>query len=154
MSEQQLRPREWFQTLSGLDQMRRQIETKIEPSPMAKTLGFGLIEVDAGWAVVLGEPIDGYLNPGGVVHGGWALTLMDTCCGAAAHTLLPPATRMMTLETKCNFVRPILPKNGAVRAEGRALGQGRRIFTAEGKIFDSSGKLLAHGTSTLMVASR
>jgi acyl-coenzyme A thioesterase PaaI-like protein len=41
-----------------------------------------------------------------------------------------------------------------VHVEGRALGRGRNIFTAEGTITDASGKLLAHGTSTLMVGKR
>jgi acyl-coenzyme A thioesterase PaaI-like protein len=50
-----------------------------------------------------------------------------------------------------NFVRAITPDIGPVRAEGVVVARGRTIITAEGKLTDSRGKLLAHGTSTLMV---
>jgi uncharacterized protein (TIGR00369 family) len=115
------------------------------------TLGFTLTEVEAGKAVFLGEPSDRILNPLGIVHGGWALTLIDSCCGCAAHTTLAAGVGYTTVETKVNFVRAITPATGQVRAEGVVVSRGKTIITAEGKLTDSSGKLLAHGASTLMV---
>ena len=56
-----------------------------------------------------------------------------------------------TVETKVNFVRAMTPNTGQVRAEGVVVARGRTIITAEGKITDSRGRLLAHGTSTLIV---
>jgi uncharacterized protein (TIGR00369 family) len=57
---------------------------------------------------------------------------------------------MATVETKVNFTRPIAANTGRVRAEGRVLGRGRTIMSAEARIVDVSGRLLAHGTSTVM----
>jgi uncharacterized protein (TIGR00369 family) len=91
------------------------------------------------------------LNPLGIVHGGFALTLIDSCCGCAGHTLLPAGAGYGTLETKVNFVRPIKFDTGVLRAEGRVLAHGRTIITAEGKIIDANGKLYAHGTSMCMI---
>jgi uncharacterized protein (TIGR00369 family) len=91
------------------------------------------------------------LNPLGIVHGGWALTLIDSACGCAAHTLLPAGDSYATIETKANFSRPIAEDSGRVRAEGRVVGRGRRIISCEARIVDAKGRLLAHGTSTLMV---
>jgi uncharacterized protein (TIGR00369 family) len=101
--------------------------------------------------VFIGEPSDRILNPLGIVHGGWALTLIDSCCGCAAHTTLAAGIGYTTVETKVNFVRAITPATGQVRAEGRVIARGRTIITTEGTLTDSNGKLLAHGTSTLMV---
>ena len=56
-----------------------------------------------------------------------------------------------TLELKVNMVRPITEKTGQIRAEGRSLYVGRRSGTAEGKIIDANGTLLAHGTTTCMI---
>src|SRR5262249_49748347 len=98
-----------------------------------------------------GEPSDRILNPLGIVHGGWALTLIDSCTGCAAHTTLPANTGYTTVETKVNFVRAITPETGMLRAEGRVVAQGRTIITAEGKLIDANGKLYAHGLSTLLV---
>jgi uncharacterized protein (TIGR00369 family) len=107
--------------------------------------------VEDGKAIFIGDPSDRILNPLGIVHGGWALTLIDSCTGCAAHTTLPAGVGYTTVETKVNFVRAITPATGPVRAEGRVVARGRTIITAEGTLTDSRGRLLAHGTSTLMV---
>lgn len=137
--------------MSGLDAMRALIAGQIPQPSIATTLGFRLVEVGEGYAVFEGEPSDRILNPLGVVHGGFALSLLDSCTGCAAHTTLPAGVGFTTLETKGNLVRTMLPSTGRVRAEGRVVAQGRTIITAEGKITDAAGKLYAHGTSTLLV---
>lgn len=137
--------------LNGLEAMRALIAGKYPPPSIAITLGFWLAEVEDGRALFIGEPSDRIMNPLGIVHGGWALTLIDSCCGCAAHTTLSPGVGYTTVETKVNFVRAILPATGQVRAEGRVVARGRTLITAEGTLTDSRGRLLAHGTSTLMV---
>lgn len=137
--------------LSGLDAMRALIDGSFPPPSISVTLGFRLVEAERGYAMFEGETSERILNPLGVVHGGFALTLLDSCTGCAAHTTLPAGVGYTTLETKGNLVRAILPTTGVVRAEGRVVAQGRTIITAEGKITDAAGKLYAHGTSTLLV---
>ncbi|ANP46695.1 PaaI family thioesterase [Candidatus Viadribacter manganicus] len=137
--------------MSGLEAMRFLLAGNHPPPSIAITLGFTLAEVDDGRAVFLGDPTDRILNPLGIVHGGWALTLIDSCTGCAAHTTLPAGVGYTSVETKTNFVRAISPDTGQVRAEGVVLSRGRSIITTEGKLIDSRGRLLAHGTSTIMV---
>jgi uncharacterized protein (TIGR00369 family) len=85
------------------------------------------------------------------VHGGIALTLLDSAMGCAVHTTLGPGVRYTTLEVKTNFVRPISVDTGVIRCEGVVLHAGSRIATAEGKLTDADGKLLAHGTTTCLI---
>ena len=145
-----------LRTMSGLEAMQflanevRSGRSASAPS-IATTLGFELSEVGEGLAVFTGYPSDRVLNPLGTVHGGFALTLIDSCTGCAAHTMLPAGVGYTTIETKVNFVRAMTPDTGPVRAEGRVVAQGRTIITAEGKITDAQGRIIAHGTSTLMV---
>jgi len=138
--------------MSGIEGLRAMIAGRFAPPTIAATMGFTLVEVDEGFAAFEGEPSSRVLNPMGVVHGGWALTLIDSCCGCAGHTTLPAGVGYGTVETKVNFVRPIAANSNTLRAEGRVLALGRTLITAEGKLFDKkNGKLYAHGTSTCMI---
>lgn len=137
--------------LNGLEAMQALIAGKFPPPSIATTLGFTLAEVEFGRAVFVGTPSDKILNPLGIVHGGWALTLIDSCTGCAAHTTLAAGVGYTTVETKVNFVRAVQADTGPLRAEGVVVAQGRTIITAEGKLIGANGKLYAHGTSTLLV---
>jgi uncharacterized protein (TIGR00369 family) len=50
-----------------------------------------------------------------------------------------------------SLVRPVTPDTGLVRAEGRVISRGRRIGTAEGRLIDTKGRILAHGTTTCLI---
>ena len=137
--------------LTGLEFLQAVIDGELPSPPMSGTLGFRLVEVGDGKAVFEAEPGPGLLNPLGSVHGGLALTLIDSATGCAVHTTLPAGTGYTTVETKVNFTRPISPDGGTVRCDGLVVSRGRRIATAEARLVDSAGRLLAHGTSTLMI---
>ena len=117
-------------------------------------LSFWITDVGDGFAVFEGEPGPHLLNPMGGVHGGWALTLIDSAGGCAGHSLLPVGAGYATVETKANFPRPITKDTGRVRAEARALGRGRQILSSEARILDGEGRILAHGTSTIIVVTK
>jgi uncharacterized protein (TIGR00369 family) len=105
----------------------------------------------SGRVVVSAEPSDNHLNPAGTVHGGFAATLLDSCMGLAVQSTLEQGVGQTTLEFKISLLRPITPETGAIRAEGMVLSRGRRIGTAEGRLTDGSGRLLAHGTTTCLI---
>src|SRR6185312_7809386 len=137
--------------MTGREMLQAMIDGKLPAPPIAQTLGFWLVEVGDGQCAFEGDTGSHLLNPLGGVHGGWALTLIDSATGCAAHSLLPAGAGFATVETKANFTRPIKHDTGRVRAEGYVVGRGRNIMSAEARIFDSSGRILSHGTSTLMV---
>ncbi len=140
-----------LKALSGLEFLRAIMNGDLPAPRMSETLGFRLVEVGDGVAIFEGVPSPALLNPLGAVHGGFALTLIDSACGCAVHTELGAGVGYTTVETKVNFTRPIDPNGGPVRCEGRIVTRGRRIATAEARLLSSDGKVLAHGTSTLMI---
>jgi uncharacterized protein (TIGR00369 family) len=137
--------------LSGREMLEAMLSGRFPAPPIAKTLGFRLVEIDDGVAIFEGDPGPHLLNPLGGVHGGWALTLIDSAAGCALHTRLPAGVGYTTVETKANMTRGIRPTDGTVRCEGRVLSQGRQIATAEARLLSADGKLLAHGSSTLII---
>ena len=137
--------------LSGRELLDGMIAGRFPAPPIAKTLGFLLVEVGDGTAVFEGKPSAQFLNPLGSVHGGWALTLIDSATGCAVHSQLHAGVGYTTVETKGNMTRAIHPDDGTVRCEGRVLSLGRQIATAEARLLSEDGKLLAHGTSTLII---
>ncbi len=140
-----------LKTLTGIEMLRAMIAGKLPAPSISQTIGFRLIEVEPGRAVFEGTPGPHLLNPLGSVHGGYALTLIDSAAGCALHTELDPGVGYTTVETKVNFTRPIDPDGGPISCEGRVLSRGRQIGTAEAYLRDGKGKLLAHGTSTLII---
>jgi uncharacterized protein (TIGR00369 family) len=103
--------------------------------------------------VVVMHSIPGFrhYNPIGSVHGGYAAILLDSAMGLAVQTTLPAGTGYTTLEFKISFIRGMNKDSGVVRTEGKVLNAGRRAATAEARITDAKGKLLAHATTTCLV---
>ena len=71
--------------------------------------------------------------------------------GLAVHTMLPAGTGYTTLEFKISFIKGMTKDTGPVRTEGRTLNVGRRAATAEARITDAKGRLLAHATTTCLI---
>ncbi|HEY4914740.1 MAG TPA: PaaI family thioesterase [Candidatus Dormibacteraeota bacterium] len=138
--------------LSGLDYLKAVFERRLPPPPIAATLDFTGTEVEEGRAVFVGQPAEFLYNPIGVVHGGFAMTILDSAMGCAIHSTLAAGEGYTSLETSVNFVRPITLETGRMRCEGKVLHRGGRVATAEGRLVEeSTGKLLAHGTTTCLV---
>jgi uncharacterized protein (TIGR00369 family) len=138
--------------LAGLDYMQALIAGRIPPPPIAVTMNFTPVEVEDGHAVFQGRPGEEHYTPIGVVHGGYASTLLDSALGCAVHTTLPVGSAYTTLTLEVKLVRPITRDTGALRAVADVVHRGRRQQTAEAKLFAvESGKLLATGTSTCMI---
>ena len=78
----------------------------------------------------------------------------DSCMGLAIQSTLEKGVGSTTLELKISLLRPITPETGLITAEGVVMSRGRRVGSAEGRITDSKGRLLAHGTSTCLIFQR
>jgi uncharacterized protein (TIGR00369 family) len=136
---------------SGLELMQLMAKGEIPPPPIAQTLGFRLAEAERGHAVFECEPAEYHYNPIGVAHAGLAMTLMDSAMGLAFVTTLDEPVAWTTLEVKTNFTRAITVDTGLVRCTGTVVHPGRTVATTEARVEDASGKLYAHGTSTILV---
>jgi len=137
--------------MSGLEFVQGLADGTLPLNTMAETLRYDVAEAESGRVVVTAMPDRRHLNPAGTVHGGLAATMLDSCMGLAIHTTLDKDVGSTTLEFKISLVRPITPETGLIRAEGVVLSCGRRVGTAEGRLTDGEGRLLAHGTTTCLI---
>lgn len=133
--------------------MQLMVTGELPPPPIAKTLGFSLVQATLGRAVFECEPAEYHYNPIGIVHAGLAMTLMDSAMGLAFVTTLDEPVGWTTLEVKANFTRALTIDTGLIRCTGSIIHPGRRVATTEARIEASQGRLCAHGTSTILVLS-
>lgn len=138
-------------TMSGIDFLRAIRDGKLPHPPICGLLGYRLTEVERGHVVFEITPAEQHYNPIGAVHGGIAMTLLDSAMGCTVQTGMAAGGGYTTLEAKTNLVRPITGDTGRLRAIGKLVHLGKRIATAEGRLEDASGKLYAHASTTCIV---
>jgi len=146
-----LTPPDVLASMSGIDFLRRMFAGELPHATMMQQVGFTRGSAEPGLVVFQAVPGPQHYNPIGSVHGGFAATLLDSAMGCAVQSMLQAGFAYTTLEFKITLIKPITKDTGEVRAEGRALNVGRRVGTAEGRLLDAQGRLLAHGTTTCLV---
>ena len=137
--------------ISGLEFVQGLATGTLPLNTIAETLAYDVVEAESGRVVITLVPTGAHLNPAGTMHGGLTATLLDSCMGLAVRSTLDRGVSQTTLEFKISLVRPITPETGLITAEGKVLNCGRRIGTAEGRVTDGNGRLLAHGTTTCLI---
>lgn len=138
-------------SLSGLEFLRALKDGTLPPPAFATTFHIWPVEAEEGRVVFEGEPHGDFYNPMGVVHGGWIATLLDTGMACAVHSALKPGETFTTTSMSVHFVRPATEQLGRLRCDGVLLQSGGRIASAEGKVYDMDGNLIAHGSETCLI---
>jgi uncharacterized protein (TIGR00369 family) len=149
--EDPMRLAEAGRRLSGIEFLRAIRDGKLPHPPICSLLNYQLVEVEPGHAVFEITPGEQHYNPIGVVHGGIAMTLLDSAMGCAVQTQMAAGGGYTTLEAKTHLVRPVTGQTGTLRAIGRLVHLGKRVATAEGRFEDREGKLYAHATTTCLL---
>src|SRR5437868_6808750 len=138
-------------SMAGIDFVRAMFEGKLPAPPIMQTIEPFDSTAEPGVVVIHSIPAFRHYNPIRSVHGGYAAILLDWAMGLAIHSMLPAGTGYTTLEFKISFIKGMSKDSGTVRTEGRTLSVGRRAATAEARITDAEGRLLAHATTTCLV---
>src|ERR1700746_4098594 len=138
-------------SMSGLDFVRAIFARRLPEPPIMQTVEPFDCTVEPGAVVIHSVPGRRHYNPIGSVHGGYAAILLGSAMGLAVQSTLPAGSGYTTLEFKISFVRGMNETSGGIRTEGRVLNGGRPVATAEARITDAKGRLLAHATTTCLV---
>ncbi|GLH78866.1 thioesterase [Bradyrhizobium sp. SSBR45G] len=138
-------------SMPGLDFVRGVFADTLPQPPIMQFVQPFDCTAEAGHVVMHSVPGLRHYNPIGSVHGGYAAILLDSAMGLAVQTMCPKGSGYTTLEFKISFIKAMTDTTGTVRTEGKTLSFGRRAATAEARITDSQGRLLAHATTTCLV---
>lgn len=139
-----------LQEMTGLQLLQAMGDGTLPHPAICDTMPMRLIEAEAGRVLFEVTANKTHTNPLGIVHGGFASTIIDSVTGCASHTLLEAGVGYGTVDLNVKMVRPI-PFDTPLKAEGRVINAGKRVIIAEGNIKDDEGKIYAHGTCTCLV---
>jgi uncharacterized protein (TIGR00369 family) len=122
---------------------------RIPPPESAKMLGLQIVGYDLDAHTVELE-FDGkpeFVNPFGVVQGGFQSAMLDDTMGLASATAMHVGEFTSTLGLNVQFHRPA--KIGKLTGKGRITLRGKEIFHLAAELFQD-GKLVATATATAM----
>lgn len=131
-----------------LDAIHAMIDGRIPSPPVAQLIGFRLIRVEPGIAVVELAADKRHANPMGTLHGGILCDIADAAMGIAHASLLDEGESFTTLELHINYLKPVW--NAALTATGKMIKQGKTVCLVECEIVDHEGNLVAKASSTTM----
>ena len=137
--------------MSGLEFVQGLADGTLPLNTIARTLGYDVTEAASGRVVVTAEPSDDHLNPAGTVHGGFRPRCSIAAWGWRSSRRWKRASARRRWSSRYRWCGRLRRRPAEIRAEGIVLSSGRRVGTAEGRITDSKGRLLAHGTTTCLI---
>ena len=138
----------------GIELLLEAITGKLSTGPLLATLGCQLAEVSDGFARFELVPSEQLYSPAHAVHGGVLSTVLDAAMGAAVLTTLDGASGYTTATLTVHLTRAVTPRTLKIIAEGWVVHRGSRLVTAEARLSDEQGRLLAHGSATCALTER
>ena len=96
-------------------------------------LGAQLVSVAPGEVHIQMPYAQSLTQQQGFVHAGTLTSILDSACGYAALTLMPPDSEVLSIEYKANFLSPAVGEK--FLAIGRVIRPGKRITVCEGDVF-------------------
>lgn len=127
------------------------LDRKNEPPPVWNTMGFILASVETDKVIFEAEPCDKFINPNGVVQGGWIAAFLDASMSAIVAIRQPGRQLCTTIEIKINYVKSVTLASGVLQSHGEIIHEGGRIVAAKGMLFDKQDNLMAYATTSCLI---
>lgn len=128
----------------------RKVMALSNAAPYTQLVSMRLVEMDIGHAAVELDLEPKHLQEFGIVDGGMISTLIDTAAFWSGFMSIEDESAGLTsVDLKLNFLGAAT--EGKLRATGRQIKSGRTLNYAEAHIEREDGRIIAHGTSTMMV---
>jgi uncharacterized protein (TIGR00369 family) len=109
-----------------------------------------ILDVGYGYAHLEIDLAQKHLQPFGFVHGGVFASIIDAAAfWAIFYGIEDQNAGVTTVDLKLNYLAPAV--SGRLIARGRQIKLGKTLGYAEAEVVDDSGRILAHGTSTVMI---
>ncbi|WP_298256519.1 PaaI family thioesterase [Bradyrhizobium sp.] len=130
---------------------RERVRSSFARQQVMATLGIEIVHLGPREVHLAMLPNSAYTQQHGFIHAGIITTALDSACGYAAFTLMPPDAAVLTVEFKTNLLAPAKGERFIFRAE--VIKPGRTLTICDARAFAFEGskeKLVATMTGTLM----
>ena len=121
----------------------------INDGPFFKHMSMRVTEIGVGYSVVVIDIGREHMNPFGGLHGGAIASAIDTAAYWSAYCDLPEKSGLVSIDLTVDFLAPVSGERIFIR--GQRIKSGKTIYLAEARMSGSNGRVMAHGTSKLMV---
>ena len=121
-----------------------------EEVTFSRHIGARVERVEPGRSTISIDVEEIHLNGAGTLHGGVYASLIDNAMGLSVLALV--GVRTATVEMNVHFLGAV--NQGRIVCESEVLHRTRRTATAEAKVRDSEGNLVALGTGAFRVFER
>jgi len=132
------------------EQLERLASYFNEEVTFSKHIRIRVEEVEPGRAVLHLDVEEIHLNGSGTLHGGVYTSLIDNAMGLSVSSLV--GLRTATTQMNVHFLGPV--KEGRITCRSEVVHRTRRTATAEGRVYDEEGNLVAMGTGAFRIFER
>jgi uncharacterized protein (TIGR00369 family) len=135
-------------TTRHLEELQKMLRGELPAPPIAKLIGFTLLQIELGHSVF--ELVAGpqHANPMGTLHGGIVCDVADAAMGMAMATTLEDDESFTTLDLTAKYFKPIW--NARLRVTGQVVKRTRTLGLIECEVQDETGSLVAKVYSSCM----
>jgi len=136
------------------EEFRERMRASFARQKVMQTLGVTIARLEPGEVEFSMPYAEDFTQQHGFLHAGTVATVLDSACGYAAFTLMPPDAAVLTIEFKANFLAPA--KGERFRFAAKTVKAGRTVTVCDAQAFACTGggeKLIATMTATIMAVT-
>ena len=123
----------------------------INKGPYFQLLSMPVTKMGTGFSRVEIDISEKHLNVFGGIHGGVYASAIDTAAYWSVYSEIGEDDGLISIDLKLDFLAPI--STGKILVKGHRIKVGKTICLAEATIFNQNEKILAHGSSKMMVST-
>jgi uncharacterized protein (TIGR00369 family) len=128
--------------------MRARVRASFERQAMMATLGVELTAIERGRVELVVRHDDRFTQQHGFLHAGAVAAVLDSACGYAAFSVMPPDAAVLTATYTINLLAPAAGQRFAMT--GEVVRAGRTLVVCRGEAFgDGATKPFAVMQATL-----
>jgi uncharacterized protein (TIGR00369 family) len=141
-----------FLALPGIERMGAGRRGLIPHSPMGYLTELQMTQASRGHSTFTMPASPWFANSSGLISGGVLAVIGDAALGSVVHSDVGAGQGMTTAELSMSFLRPVVPKPGAlISGSGQLIHRGRSLGISEAFLFDDDDQLISHGTTRCTV---
>jgi uncharacterized protein (TIGR00369 family) len=129
------------------EQLQRLASYFDEEVTFSKHIKIRVEDVQPGRATLYVDVEDIHCNGNGSLHGGVYTSLIDNATGLSVSSLV--GLRTATIQMDTHFLEPV--SGGRITCRGEVVHRTRRTATAEGRVYDEEGNLVATGAGVFRI---